>query len=229
MVKRAILDEVVVNTTPPESTGSTKGLQIEKKSYQWSLVLRCTTLVRCVLGGGGPFDNGRARHYISKELLLSVFGGFNVYLQNTVFWQESDLYRKKIWLKIYTNKICAGNTPTPERIPSQNQMWLLIKISLVSCQKSANSVSVKEDTYEGDAAKLYGCCWPRITRSYGRGAMIRISWRRWLHEDVIMRAECGGGCWKPPVEKTVKCTQKARPWRHCKHTTARTETVCVTR
>lgn len=50
----------------------------------------------CVGGGGGSFDNGRARHYISKELLLSVFGGFNVYLQNTVFWQESDLYRKKI-------------------------------------------------------------------------------------------------------------------------------------
>lgn len=101
------------------------------------------------------------------------------------------------------------NTPTPERIPSQNQMWLLTKISLVSCQiKSANSVSVKEDTYEGAAAKLYGCCWPRITRSYGRGAMIRISWRRWLHEDVIMQAECGGGCWKPPVEKTVKCTQR---------------------
>lgn len=137
---------------------------------------------------------------------------------------------QKIWLKSYTNKISDENTPTPERIPSQNHMWLLTKISLVSCQtKSANSVSVKEDTYEGAAAKLYGCCWPRITRSYGRGAMIRISWRRWLHEDVIMRAECGGGCWKPPVEKTVKCTLKARPWRHCKHTTARTETVCVTR
>lgn len=168
--------------------------------------------------------------YLMSSSCFTFLAALSYTSKRRFFGRNLICITKKIWLKIYTNKTCDENTPTPERIPSQNQMGLFTKISLVSCQiKSANSVSVKEDTYEGAAAKLYGCCWPRITRSYGRGAMIRISWRRWLHEDVTMRAECRGGCWKPPVEKTVKCTQKARPWRHCKHTTARTETVCVTR